>query len=169
MKKNLTLVLMTVVSLVSYSQTIATTNDGRKVQLFSDSTWRYIEEVVVSANLDDISCETIMEVQVDDMAGTREYLPKKNIKLFNPENPREGIGTYAATIKKGYLVWSNNLIGAGCLENAKIIILFRDSSKSETFSHTEFNCKGDASMYFGEIFMDKEIFLTSYQLKKSND
>lgn len=153
----LIIILFVFVSRISLAQIIhATTENGKKVILNNNGSWKYdVENNLPENKSDNIDCSNWIIKQEDKVSGS-SVLTMKNPIIVSQDGGENGL-----IIR---LVFSSNTIilniianGAGrCIDkNAKINILFKDGSRMELLNESDFNCKGSATIYFGGIFGKK--------------
>lgn len=153
----LIIILFVFVSRISLAQIIhATTENGKKVILNNNGSWKYdVENNLPENKSENINCSNWIIKQEDKVSGS-SVLTMKNPIIVSQDGGENGL-----IIR---LVFSSNTIilniianGAGrCIDkNAKINILFKDGSRMELLNESDFNCKGSATIYFGGIFGKK--------------
>ena len=156
--QKITLTLFAIIAAISFSfgqSEEATTKSGKKVILNSDGTWKYAEEkkTAIPNNSD---CSNFIETTEDKMTGKKSTAAKSTI-VVSTDGGKKGFGILLLQSSTGGLILSIQAVGAGsCVdEGNKINILFADGSKLELASEGKFNCKGNATVYFGGIFGKK--------------
>jgi hypothetical protein len=160
MKNLQTIVFLTLISFsFSMAQTQqATTTDGKKVTLSPNGTWKYNEPKpqIPQANSTSSDCSSWISITTDKMTGVTSTAAI-NTLVVSTDGGKKGFGIFLMQSSKGGLIISIQAAGAGsCIEEgAKINILFTDGSKLELASENDFNCKGKATIYFGDIFGKK--------------
>lgn len=144
---------------VSFGQSEeATTKSGKKVVLNSDGTWKYQEEKTTqTTTAKDSDCSNYIETTEDKMTGKKSTAGKSTI-VVSTDGGKKGLGILLMKSSSGSLIVSIQAVGAGsCIdEGNKINILFKDGSKLELASDGKFNCKGNATLYFGGVFGKKK-------------
>ena len=157
--QKITLTLLTLIATISVSfgqSEEATTKSGKKVILNSDGTWKYAEEKK-AATSNSSDCSNFIETTEDKMTGKKSTAAKSTI-VVSTDGGKKGFGILLLQSSTGGLILSIQAVGAGsCVdEGNKINILFTDGSKLELASDGKFNCKGNATVYFGGIFGKKK-------------
>lgn len=143
---------------ISFGQTEeATTKSGKKVILNSDGTWKYQEEKSQTNEAKTSDCSNYLETTEDKMTGKKTTAAKNTI-IVSTDGGKKGFGILLMNSSSGSLIISIQAVGAGnCIdEGNKINILFTDGSKLELASDGKFNCKGNATLYFGGVFGKKK-------------
>ena len=169
MKKITTTLLMVLMTMTfAFGQTQnATTENGKKVILFQDGTWKYEEakkDTTLTTATND--CSQYIETTEDKMTGDKSTSAKETI-IVSTDGGKKGFGIFLMQSSRGGSIFSIQAVGAGsCIdEGAKINILFTDGSKLELINASDFNCKGNATVYFGGSF-GKTNQLKELQTKK---
>ncbi|HNO18873.1 MAG TPA: hypothetical protein PKM24_11255 [Saprospiraceae bacterium] len=158
--KKVTTILMTVLmtATIAYGQTQkATTENGKKVILNSDGTWKYADTVKsVQKSLDPNDCSNWISTETDKMDGSTSTASKNTI-IVSTDGGKKGFGIFMMQGSKGGVILSIQAVGAGsCIdEGAKINILFTDGSRLVLSNNGKFNCKGNSTVYFGGVFGKK--------------
>ncbi|TAL57644.1 MAG: hypothetical protein EPN85_13615 [Bacteroidetes bacterium] len=158
--KKITTTLLTVLTTltIAFGQTQnATTESGKKVSLFPDGTWKYAEVKKDTAKKNSSDCNDWIETVTDKVDGTTSTSSKSKI-IVSTDGGKKGFGIYMMNGTSGGLILVIQAVGAGgCIdEGAKINILFDDGSRLELRSDGKFNCKGNATVYFGGSFGKKK-------------
>ena len=149
-------VFMTVTFTFGQTQN-ATTDDGKNIILNSDGTWEYVQkEEVTSTNLDPNDCSNWIKTEEDKVSG-KSYTSMKDYLIISKDGGKKGFGISMFLIRKGSIIFSIKAVGAGnCIDKGdKINILFKDGTRLELASESDFNCKGNATVYFGGVFGKK--------------
>jgi len=149
-------VLMTVIFAFGQTQN-ATTDNGKKVILNSDGTWVYANtENKTQTNLDPNDCSNWIKTEEDKVSG-KSYTGMKDYLIVSKDGGKKGFGIDLLLSGKGSIIFSIKAVGAGsCIdEGNKINILFTDGTRMELASEIDFNCKGNATVYFGDVFGKK--------------
>jgi hypothetical protein len=135
----------------------ATTTDGKKVILNSDGTWKYAEVDLGSVQPNFSDCGNWIKTETDKVTGNTS-IAAKNILIVSKDEGVNGFGIFMMQSSQGGLIISIQAVGAGsCIdEGAKINLLFTDGSRLELASDGDFNCKGNATIYFGGSFGKKK-------------
>ncbi len=141
-------------STITFSQTEATTSDGKKVLLKDDGTWEYAK---TDTSKQTGACEDYIEVYTDKMTGESNVGAIKKIILT--ENSTKGITIYCMLDKsQKTFIMSCKAIGEGCIDdNAKVNLLFKDGTRKEVIASSNFNCKGSVPIYSGGGFGNKTL------------
>lgn len=131
----------------------ATTTDGKKVILNSDGTWKFVDVKKSTVKPGSSDCSNWIETRTDKVSGNTSTSAKSNI-IVSTDGGKKGFGVFMMRGSKGGLILLITAVGAGsCIdEGAKINILFDDGSRLELSSQGDFNCKGKATVYFGDVF-----------------
>lgn len=151
------LILFVSVSLTVTGQpTEATTNDGEKVVLNDDGTWKYLESPKDEKASSD--CSKYISVNVDKMTGKTSKSTKSNL-VVSSDGGVKGFG-FLLMKSSGSIIFSIDVAGAGnCIDDEdKMNVLFRDGTKLELSSDGKFNCKRKYSQYFLGAFGKKKQF-----------
>lgn len=153
-KRTLIAVLIAFASISVHAQRQkATTESGKKVILNENGTWKYDEErEVADVTKDPSDCNKWIRVEVDKMTGKATIGGKEPI-VISDDDGKTAFGIMILSIG-GLIGIDIKVVGASnCIdEGAKINILFEDDSRLELRSDFNFNCKGIASLYFGDEF-----------------
>lgn len=145
----------------------ATTENGKKVILNSDGTWKYADTVKTApTNLDPNDCSNWIKTEEDKVSG-KSYTLMKEYLIVSKDGGKKGFGISLMLSGKNSIILSIKAVGAGgCIDKgAKINILFTDGTRLELASDGDFNCKGNATVYFGDVFGKKKQ-LAELQTKK---
>lgn len=147
--------LLLSLSLFSQDQS-AKTENGKKVILKSNGSWKYINEDK-TLSMDFSKCNDFISTTMDKVTGESNTGSKSMIKVS--EDGKKMFRIIMVGLKRGSIGVEIKLIGdAGCIDDAAIInILFRDGSRLKIISNSDFNCKGSALVYFGGTFGNNEI------------
>jgi len=148
-KRTLITVLIALASISVHAQTQkATTESGKKVVLNENGTWKYADERLDAA----VGCNKLIKVEVDKMTG-KSYSGAAEPIVVSDDDGKTAFGIMILSIG-GLIGIDIKVVGASnCIdEGAKINILFEDDSRLELRSEFNFNCKGIASLYFGDEF-----------------
>lgn len=99
---------------------------------------------------DSITCSKCLIRINDEMTG-RNMVTTKNI-ILSEDGGKTGIAI-------SFMYTSNtvaiNMVaaGGGCIpDNSTVYFLFTDGTRLEISSSSEFNCKGELEIYFGDVF-----------------
>lgn len=148
MKSPLTLVLLFLTSIVLYGQTEATTKDGKKAILNNDGTWKYVEEkqIKLPDNLED--CSNWIETTEDRVSGKKTTGSKETL-VISEDGGNSGLGIHWFLSGKTAVLVVAAVGASGCIEaKSKINFLFKDGTRLELITNTEFNCDNRATTYF---------------------
>ena len=156
MKKITTTLLMVLMTMTfAFGQTQkATTESGKKVILNSDGTWKYADTVkTAQTNLDPNDCSNWIKTKEDKVSGN-SYTIMKDYLVISQDGGKKGFGINLMLSGNNSIIFSIKAAGAGgCIDKgAKINILFTDGTRMELASESDFNCKGNATVYFGDVF-----------------
>ena len=138
---------------------VAITEDGKKVLLSDDGTWEYANgdtsEDPAAAEMPS-ECTHWLESEEDKMTG-KTTVSSREVLIVGDEDQSEGLGIYMLQGSRDSIVLVLGVMGAGnCVDKGdKVNILFRDGSRMELASETDFNCDGRSVVYFGGIFGKK--------------
>tara|TARA_R110002033_G_scaffold170884_1_gene214659 strand:+ start:876 stop:1496 length:621 start_codon:yes stop_codon:yes gene_type:complete len=143
------------------AQINATTDNGKKVILNEDGTWKYVEKKTNEAT-DDIEvssdCSSYIITETDKMTGKSSTGAKETL-IISEDGGKTGFGIYALNSSNSKaLIMSVQAVGAGsCVDDDnKMNILFRDGSRLELINDGKFNCDAKMTLYFGGIFGKKK-------------
>jgi len=159
MKEITTSLLMVIMAMTfAFGQTQkATTENGKKVLLNSDGTWKYADTVkTVQTKLDPNDCSNWISTETDKVDGITSTFGK-NTLIVSTDGGKKGFVIFMMKGHKCGLILSIQAVGAGsCIdEGAKINILFTDGSRLVLSNDGQFNCKGNSKVYFGGDFGKK--------------
>lgn len=153
-----TISILTFSVLSTFAQTEATTNDGKKVILNSDGTWKYAETKTDNAEPKDNSdCSQYISTEVDKVTG-KSSVAAKEMLIVSKDGGKNGFGFYILKSDKGSIIFSIQAVGAGsCIDDDnKMNVLFRDGSRIELINDGKFNCDAKFTQYFGGVFGKKK-------------
>jgi len=146
---------MAFISVSIVAQIEATTNDGKKILVFPDGTWKDKESkndtTKVQHNVSD--CNYWIATTTDKMTGESSTHSTKNLIVSN-DGAKTGIVICLYKSKGSSIIMYIYPYGAGsCIEeSSKVNILFTDGSKLELNHDGKFNCKQTVYVGFGGIF-----------------
>lgn len=163
---SLLMVLMTMTFAFGQTQK-ATTENGKKVILNTDGTWKYADTVkTVQTNLDPNDCSNWIKTEEDKVSG-KSYTNMKDYLVISQDGGKKGFRINLMLSSSNSIIFSIKAAGAGgCIDKgAKINILFTDGTRMELASDGDFNCKGNATVYFGGVF-GKKSQLNELKVKK---
>lgn len=172
MKKTLfALLLFTSFAAFTQEGEVAFKEDGTKVILMPDGTWKVAEESTAEDNEEsgelEASCSRYISITVDEMTD-KKTIASKSTLVVSPDGGKNGFGILSMRLKED-VVMSIQAVGAGsCIDDDdKINFLFRDGSKLELSNMSDFNCKGRATLYFGKLWRNNSEFeqLQTKQIK----
>lgn len=148
MKNSILTLALILTSLISFSQTIATTSDGKKVELNDDGTWKYQETKTDNTSVS-LECSDLIETETDKMTGKTTTGLKKAI-IISSDGGKNGFGLYIMKSSINSIILNITVVGAGsCIDDDnKVIILFRDGTRLNLLNEAGFNCKKKANIYF---------------------
>lgn len=154
MKRKLLSVGFLLVSIMAYSQTEATTKDGKKVILNSNGTWLYAD------------CAGLLKTET--YSGKTMTSNKDNIKV-SADGGKTGLNI--SLIKGSAIILNFGIIEsvAKCVkEEAPMIIEFTDGNKTTVNHMSKLSCEGNFSVYFSsEIGNIKQLeILKTKKIKK---
>lgn len=156
--KTILTTLMTVFITFTFGQAQkATTDDGKKVILNSDRTWKYADkENSTPTNLDLNNCSNWIKTEYDKVTGKSITSMKDYLKV-SKDGGNNGFGIDLLLGEKSVIIFTIKAVGAGrCIdEGNKINILFTDGTRLELVSEKDYNCNGDAVAYFRGVFGKK--------------
>lgn len=159
--KKITTILMTTLMSATYTfaQTQkATTENGKKVILNTDGTWKYADTAkIVQKNIDQNDCSKWVKTEEDEVSG-ESYTLMKEYLIISKDDGEKGFGINLISSGKNAIILTIKVVGAGsCVDKgSKINILFTDGTRLELASDGAFNCKGNATVYFGDVFGKKK-------------
>ena len=120
----------------------ATTDDGRKVLLKADGTWKYVVEKPTSATTVN-DCSKYIKTTTDRVTGRTRTMGNGNLILVGSDKVSGlGIITYLKPNDRAvYLIFTVEDPSGKCVEsNATAYFLFRDGSRLEEGNASGFNC-----------------------------
>lgn len=134
----------------------ATTESGKKVILNSNGTWEYEKEKEDSTSVEQSTenCNIYIETITDKVTGEASTSAKSTL-IVSRDGGKKGFGIFLMKGSKSTkLIFVISAAGAGsCIDKGdKINILFTDGTRLELYSDGKFNCKGQATLYFGGVF-----------------
>lgn len=150
------LVLLTIISAVG--QIEATTKEGRKVVLNNDGTWKYQGDTEVASqklpdNVED--CSNWISTTEDKVSGSKTTGAKESL-VISDDGGETGLGIYWLLSGKNPILSIIAVGASGCIDDkSKINILFKDGTRLELITNTDFNCNGKATTYFLGMFGKK--------------
>ena len=161
MKNLMTTLLMVIITITfTFGQSQkATTENGKKVILNTDGTWKYDENVKISQpNLDSNDCSNWIKTEEDKVSG-KSFTSIKEYLIISKDGGKNGFGITVMLSSSNTIILSVKVVGAGsCIDKgSKINILFTDGTRLEFATDGDFNCKGKATVYFGDIFGKKKV------------
>ena len=169
-------ILILICNLLS-SQINATTEDGKKVILLNNGTWKYekaIEKEVQESSKS--NCDAYTVTTVDKVTGKSSISSKSTI-IISENGGKKGFGILALKSSNS-LILSIQAVGAGgCIDDDnKMNVLFRDGTRLELVNDGKFNCDARYTQYFGgnfgkkkelEMFQNKEVEIIRIWTSKS--
>ena len=158
MRKTTTTLLTVFMTMTfAFGQTQATTEKGKKVILNSDGTWKYADTVkTFKTNLDPSDCSNWIKTEEDKVSG-HSFTTIKDYLIVSQDGGKKGFGINLMLSGNSIILSVKAKGASGCIdEGAKMNILFTDGSRMELNTDGKFNCKGDASVYFGGTFGKKK-------------
>lgn len=164
---SLLVLLLFSMSFIAFSQTIAITEDGKKVLLNKDGTWKYIDPPVTKNTTNDVTdCDNYIYTEVDKVTGT-STLVSKNKLIISTNGGKNGFGIIFMKVTSGVIAFSIQAVGAGnCIDDEnKMNVLFRDGTRLELKNDGKFNCDGKFTLYFLNLF-DKKQELDMFKTKE---
>jgi hypothetical protein len=152
----LTLVVLAISTFSLFAQIKATTEDGKKVILNDDKTWKYEIKVVAEETVN-MECSELISTEKDKMTGKTSTSAKKTL-IVSDDGGKSGFGIYLINGSSSSLIWSIQVAGAGgCIDDDnKMNVLFRDGTRLELVNNGEFNCESQFTLYFGGSFGKKK-------------
>jgi hypothetical protein len=155
MKKIFLIALIALTSVMGgTAQTKATTEDGKKVVLNEDGTWKY-ESATTDTPTTGYECSDLVFTETDKMTGTSSTSAKETL-IISEDGGKSGFGI---TLLNGSnsLIVSIQAVGAGsCInDDSKMNILFRDGTRLEFVNNGKFNCDAKFTLYLGGSFGKK--------------
>ncbi len=160
MKKLFLIILFfTISTLQLIAQTEATTNDGKKIILNNNGTWKYIEVVEPKINETSNStneCSKYIGTKIDKVTG-KSSTSSKEILIVSKDGGKTGFSILLMKIQES-VIMSIHAVGAGgCIDDdGKMNILFRDGTRLELTNDGGFNCDAKYTQYFGGYFGKKK-------------
>ncbi len=134
MKKNLLTAGLLIFSVFAFSQTEATTKDGKKVTLNANGTWMYAD------------CAALLKTET--YSGKTMTSGKENIKV-SADGGKTGLSI--SLIRGSAIILNFGIIEAAakCIkEEAPMIVEFTDGSKTTVNHMGKLSCEGNFSVYF---------------------
>lgn len=159
MKKITTSLLMFLIAMTfAFGQTQkATAENGKKVILNFDGTWKYADTVKTAQTyLNPNDCLNWIKTVEDKVSG-KSFTSMKDYLVLSQDGGKKGFGINLMLSNSNSIIFSIKAAGAGsCIDKgAKINILFTDGTRMELASDGDFNCKGNSTIYFGGSFGEK--------------
>ena len=152
-----TLLLVLLCSAIgAQAQTTAITNDGRRVILNDDGTWKALDAKGDAAAVD-TSCGALM-INGTDASG--KPTTTSQLIVVSYDGGTSGLAIILSQgAKKGHLTLNLTCAGAkGCVKKyAKVNLTYRDGSHETVVSDAQENCKGDVPIGMGGTFGRKEL------------
>jgi hypothetical protein len=145
------------------AQNEATTKDGKKVYLFDNGTWKYVDTAKVDQIQTSFECSDIISTNTDKITGRTSIMAKESIVVSN-DGGKTGLGIIVFKIEESIVV-SITAAGAGsCIDDDdKMNVLFRDGTRLELINNGKYNCDAKFTLYLGGAFGKKkelELFKT---------
>jgi hypothetical protein len=155
MRKRLLLIALLIITLVTYSQIEATTDDGNRVSLNEDGTWNYLD-TPVSDSLE-FTCEEVIETKVDKMLGITTPVSLE-VLVISEDGGETGFGILALKLMD-FVLLSVQAVGEfHCIDDGDFLfILFRDGTRVVLEHEGDFNCEPEHYSYFGGEYGKEEI------------
>lgn len=157
MKKIITLLALSFISVSMNAQSEVITNNGKKVILNDDGTWVYASiETEESIDISD-DCSTYISTKTDKVTGKSTTSLSETL-IISKDGGEKGFGVIAMKADKKSLILSIKAIGAGnCIDDkGKMNVLFRDGTRLELTNDGDFNCNANYVQYFGGVFGKKK-------------
>lgn len=155
----LTTLIFAISTIQLIAQTEATTNQGKKVILNDDGTWKYKENEIIKTNENNPSTENCSKyiVTTEDKVTGKTSTASKDMLIVSKNGGKKGFGIFLMKGEKS-VIMSIQAVGAGgCIDDkAKMNILFRDGSRLELSNDGKFNCDAKYTLYFGGYFGKKK-------------
>ncbi|MCB9227827.1 MAG: DUF3157 family protein [Chitinophagales bacterium] len=152
----ISILVFTVLS--TFAQTEATTNDGKKVILNDDGTWKYVETSIEKQEpINSSDCSNYISTEVDKVTG-KSTVAAKEMLIVSKDGGKNGFGFYILKSDRGSIIFSIQAVGAGnCIDDDdKMNVLFRDGTRIELVNDADFNCDAKYTQYFGGVFGRKK-------------
>lgn len=149
------IIILTITSFSVFAQTEATTNDGKKVILNEDGTWKYAETTTAETTIS-LECSDLISTKTDKMTGKSSTSSTETL-MISDDGGKNGFGFYFMDLS-GTIVFSIQAVGAGsCIDDDnKMLVLFRDGTRLELVNNAKFNCDAKFTLYFGGSFGKKK-------------
>lgn len=156
MKKILLLILLTLSSISAFSQIKATTEDGRKVLLNENGSWKFeISSTTVANSHQSFNCEDLIIEETDKVTGKSTVSGKDLLIVGN--NGDKKLGFIFVKGNSSIIIGIQAIGASGCVDDkGKVNILFRDGSRLELINNGKFNCDGMNTQYLGGSFGKKK-------------
>lgn len=149
------MLILTLVAFQSIAQTKATTEDGKKVILNQDGTWKYDDSKEVKDTVS-FACSDLIATETDKMTG-KTSVASKNTLIISEDGGKTGFGFF---LMKGAnsIIFSIQAVGAGsCIDDEnKMNVLFKDGTRLTLQNDGKFNCDAKFTLYFGGSFGKKK-------------
>lgn len=165
----LSILFFLISTLQLFAQTEATTNDGKKIILNDNGTWKFKEVIQQKTNettnsTDD--CSKYIVTEEDKVTG-KSTTSSKQILIVSKDGGKKGFGIFTMKGQESIIISIQAVGAGGCIDDdAKMNILFRDGTRLELTNDGKFNCDAKYTLYFGgysgkkkelELFKTKEI------------
>ena len=150
------LVALTTTLTIAFGQNqTATTESGKKVILMPNGSWKYDTVKIVQTKLDPNDCNNWTRIEEDKVAG-KSFTVMKEPLVISKDGGKTGFDITLLLTERSIVVSITTSGTVGCIdEGDKINILFTDGTRMELANQSSFNCKGNATIYFGGIFGKK--------------
>lgn len=101
-------------------------------------------------------CDSVITYEVDQFSGKGSWSNKESIILSDNGVDGMGMMLLMSNDKNKSIIWVTTSTEVGCVDKGnKVEIVFTDSERMTLYSDGSFNCKGKATVYFGNIFGKK--------------
>lgn len=147
-------VLLLLIVGCSFAADTLSLKDGRKIVANEDKTWNFLADTVaVVPNPNKTkTCSDYTESYEDRMSGRKGVIAKiEMVATSDNENGIFFMPMYSHGTKG--IAFSMKVVGTGCIEKgSEILFLFNDNTRLNMSCDSKFNCDGNATIYFGDVF-----------------
>lgn len=98
-------------------------------------------------------CDSVLTREVDEFSGKASWSNKDQIILSDNGTDGMHMMLLMPDDKHKTLIWVATSTEVGCVDKGKKVeLVLTDETRMTLYSEGNFNCKGKATMYFGNIF-----------------
>lgn len=143
-------------TIILFGQIEATTKDGKKVLLNDDGTWKYIEAEPKKDLSSSLQCSDLVSEKTDKVTGKTSRSSTSGIAVT--KDNKKGLVIRAIQAERKSIILAVSVVGAGaCIDDKnQMNVLFRDGTRLELVNNGKFNCEGNFTLYFGDVFGKKK-------------